>query len=236
MLPRGFYLMSINPTEAILGRLGAGPSYADLQSPPSQSSPGQNPSLGISPFDTLGETFTRGLISASKNIGNFFTAPDVGAVPNTLGKIGDVASFFTPAGFALSGIAGLAEFSALNESLDDIYGVPEDQQLGIMDALYAALPGPTLQGQYAKALDEYNQSRQSIRGFNNPKDDLNTVLGFVGPAGRVGDPTLGDFVGPAGRAENSNPNDSVDIGFGVGDDDSDLGGYGGFSETDGSTI
>ena len=47
---------------------------------------------------------------------------------------------------------------------------------------------------------------------------------------------MGDFVGPAGRAEDSNPNDSVDIGIGVGDDDSDLGGYGGFSDDDGSTI
>tara|TARA_R110000787_G_scaffold86130_1_gene183623 strand:+ start:704 stop:1405 length:702 start_codon:yes stop_codon:yes gene_type:complete len=233
--------MAISVSEAILRRQGGGPSYADLQSPPGQSPPGQslpsqNFNLGVSPFDTLGETFTRGLNSASKSVSDFFTVSPVAPLSNTIGKIGDVASFFTPAGFALSGIAGLGEFSALNESLDDIYGVPEDQQLGIMDALYAALPGPTLQGQYAKALDEYNQSRQSIRGFNNPKDAFNTVLGFVGPAGRVGDPTLGDFVGPAGRAEDSNPNDSVDIGIGVGDDDSDLGGYGGFSETDGSTI
>ena len=241
--------MAISTSEAILSRQGGGPSYADLQSPPGQSPPGadfysdppdfslgQTPNLGIGPFSNLTDSLTSGINSASKSVSDFFTVPDVAAVPNTIGKIGDVASFFTPAGFALSGIAGLGEFSALNESLDDIYGVPEDQQLGIMDALYAALPGPTLQGQYAKALDEYNQSRQSIRGFNNPKDAFNTVLGFVGPAGRVGDPTLGDFVGPAGRAEDSNPNDSVDIGIGVGDDDSDLGGYGGFSETDGSTI
>ena len=228
--------MAISVSEAILGRQGGGPSYADLQSPIDQTQNfTQTPNLGVGAFSNLTDSLTSGINSASKNIGNFFTAPDVGAVPNTLGKIGDVASFFTPAGFALSGIAGLAEFNDLNEALSN-YGVPEDQQLGIMDALYAALPGPTLQGQYAKALDEYNQSRQSIRGFNNPKDAFNTVLGFVGPAGRVGDPTLGDFVGPAGRAEDSNPNDSVDIGIGVGDDDSDLGGYGGFSETDDSTI
>ena len=76
MLSGSFYIMAISVSEAILRRQGGGPSYADLQSPPGQSLPSQNLSLGISPFDTLGETFTRGLNSASKNIGNFFTAPD----------------------------------------------------------------------------------------------------------------------------------------------------------------
>ena len=212
--------MAISTSEAILGRLGAGPSYADLQSPNNTISQAvsETPNLGVGPFSNLTDSLTSGINSASKSVSDFFTAPEVGAVSNTLGKIGSVASFFTTFGYALSGIAGLSEFSDLNESLDDIYGVPEDQQLGIMDALYAALPGPTLQGQYAKALDEYNQSRPSIRGFNNPKDSFNTSFGSVGTAGRVGDPALGSDV-------------SSDMG-----DDSDLGGYGGFSDDDGSTI
>lgn len=164
--------MAISTSEAILRRQGGGPSYADLQSPNNTISQAvsETPNLDVGAFSisNLTDSLTSGINSASKSVSDYFTAPDVGAVPNTLGKIGSAASFFTPAGFALSGIAGLAEFDDLNESLSN-YGVPEDQQLGIMDALYAALPGPTLQDQYAKALNEYNESIPAA--FSQKADD-----------------------------------------------------------------
>tara|TARA_R100001369_G_scaffold21879_2_gene39628 strand:+ start:849 stop:1448 length:600 start_codon:yes stop_codon:yes gene_type:complete len=160
--------MAISTSEAILRRQGGGPSYADLQSPPGQSPLGQNFNLELSPFDTLGETFTRGLNLASKSVSDFFTASPVAPLSNTLGKIGDAVSFFSPFGYVASGIGALGEFSALNESLAN-QGVPENQQLGIMDALYAALPGPTLQDQYAKALNEYNESIPAA--FSQKADD-----------------------------------------------------------------
>tara|TARA_R110000824_G_scaffold315647_1_gene502811 strand:- start:2 stop:655 length:654 start_codon:yes stop_codon:yes gene_type:complete len=187
--------MAINPTEAILGRLGAGPSYASLQSPNNTISQAvsETPNLGVGPFSNLTDSLTSGINSASKSVSNFFTAPDVAAVPNTLGKIGSVASFFTPAGFALSGIAGLAEFNDLNDSLST-YGVPEDQQLGIMDALYAALPGPTLQGQYTNALNQFNEDM-----MENVRADM-----FNAAFADTSVPSRGDFAGfPGNPAEGS---------------------------------
>ena len=195
MLPRGFYLMAINPTEAILGRLGAGPSYASLQSPNNTISQAvsETPNLGVGPFSNLTDSLTSGINSASKSVSDFFTVPEVAAVPNTIGKIGDVASFFTPAGFALSGIAGLAEFNDLNDSLST-YGVPEDQQLGIMDALYAALPGPTLQGQYTNALNQFNEDM-----MENVRADM-----FNAAFADTSVPSRGDFAGfPGNPAEGS---------------------------------
>lgn len=212
--------MAISVSEAILGRQGGGPSYADLQSPIDQTQNfTQTPNLGVGAFSNLTDSLTSGINSASKNIGNFFTAPDVGAVPNTLGKIGDVASFFTPAGFALSGIAGLAEFNDLNEALSN-YGVPEDQQLGIMDALYAALPGPTLQGQYTNALNQFNENM-----MENVRDDM-----FNAAFANTSVPSRGGFAGSPG-----DPAQGADVSSDMGDD-SDLGGYGGFGDDDGSTI
>ena len=187
--------MAINPTEAILGRLGAGPSYASLQSPNNTISQAvsETPNLGVGPFSNLTDSLTSGINSASKSVSDFFTVPEVAAVPNTIGKIGDVASFFTPAGFALSGIAGLAEFNDLNDSLST-YGVPEDQQLGIMDALYAALPGPTLQGQYTNALNQFNEDM-----MENVRADM-----FNAAFADTSVPSRGDFAGfPGNPAEGS---------------------------------
>ena len=219
--------MAISTSEAILRRQGGGPSYADLQSPNNTISQAvsETPNLDVGAFSisNLTDSLTSGINSASKSVSDYFTAPDVGAVPNTLGKIGSAASFFTPAGFVLSGIAGLAEFDDLNESLSN-YGVPEDQQLGIMDALYAALPGPTLQGQYQNALSKYNEDM-----MENVRNDM-----FNSAFANTSVPSRGDFAGfPGDPAQGSDV--SSDMG-----DDSDSGGYGGFGygggDDDGSTI
>ena len=189
--------MAISVSEAILRRQGGGPllddvvpSYASLQA--SQSPVNTVPqteeqsSILSGPFSNIAKT-------ATQNIGNFFTSPKFGSVPNTLGKIGDVVSFLTPAGFALSGIAGLSEFNALNEALSK-YGVPEDQQLGVKDALIAMLPGPTLQGQFQNALSRYNEGI-----MDNVRDDMfNAAFGDYYTAGSPGDPAQGSGIFSAG--------------------------------------
>ena len=224
--------MTISVSEAILRRQGGGPllddvvpSYASLQAP--QSSVNTVPqteeqsSILSGPFSNLAKT-------ATQNIGNFFTSPKFGAVPNTLGKIGDAVSFFNPAGFALSGIAGLAEFNALNEALSK-YGVPEDQQLGVKDALIAMLPGPTLQGQFQDALSRYNEGI-----MDNVRDDMfNAAFGDYYTAGSPGDPAQGSGIFSAGFP--GDPAQGADVSSDMGDDDG-LGGYGGFADDDGSTI
>ncbi len=109
------------------------------------------------------------------------------------------------AGFALSGIGALGEFSALNESLSN-YGVPEDQQLGVKDALIAALPGPTLQGQYTNALNQFNENM-----MENVRDDM-----FNAAFADTSVPSRGDFAGFPGDPAQGSDGGSDDGGSSTG--------------------